>query len=326
MSIRLEDFEKFWYMQLATNDCDPGIYMLKYIIQRMELNTEQKYWICWLYANTYQVATTWVLFNEFPDYENANVERIRDWNEAQKSRLPYQKDQKWLRGHLAPMFTSYKEIVGENQEKFFEQYNGNFDGLWNLVLKKFYKFGRYTGWMYLQALQEICGLDLDPPSLMLHHTSSWAHRAGWCRALGKDEWAVKGYAFSSEELKALEHQALDFLSHFQAEYGHEFTAVHANFYSMETSLCAFSKLFRTTRGRYLGYYLDRIAEDIHKTAKFNWHGINWDLLWESRSEVLLPEMLNNSVQKEQYFEYLENGRFSSNIQLLKRLEERYYAA
>lgn len=302
---------------------------MKYIIDRMELNTEQRYWFCWIYANTYQLPTAWVIFNEFPDYENVPQDRIARFSDECRHRLPYQKDQKWLRGCLGETFASYQEVLEENantQESFWHSLCGdssatvNFTICWDVILSRFFKFGRYTAWFYLQALKEVCGLRIEPSSLMLGFDSSAAHRAGLCLALGLDEKAVKGYKFSKDELQELECLAAPIVNRVRNLPLPELP-VAPDYFSMETSLCAFKKLFRRSQGRYLGYYLDRFAEDITKTSLCDWPGINWQLFWDARDEILLPELNCRNVNQQYYNLFLDNGTFHPNAELTAKLDQ-----
>lgn len=322
MPDRVADFQRFWTQQLATHDCDPGIYAIKYIERRLELNVEQRYWFCWLYAQTYNVATAWVIFNEFPDYENVCPRRLAEFDLTNRGRLPYQKDQKWLRGHLAPMYESYRSVVGESQEAFFRVLQGDFEACWREAMSV-HKVGRYTAWMWLQAISEVCDLGLGPPSLELDHDSSAMHRGGLALALGKDAWAEKGRKFSRAELDWLESGACDILA---GVWNKRFPegAVAADRFSMETSLCAYHKLFRRDRGRYLGYYLDRWAEDILNTASKDWPGICWELLWECRDEGLPAELNRRTgVDKSLFGLYLDEGEFLPAGALRDRLNATY---
>lgn len=324
MPTRLNDFRRFWVQQLAIHDCDPGIYALKYLVKRQELNTEQQVWLCWLYASTYNVATAWVIFNEFPDYENVDVERLAAFNRANIKRLPYQKDQKWLRGCLAPMLESYRAMLGNlNQGYFFTNHCRGFAEAWKAVMG-LYKVGRYTAWMFLQAVNEVCGMGWKPSSLELDHESSRMHRTGLCLALGMDSWAVKGRKFDGCELAWLDAQAANILCDVRSSFP-QLTVVHPDYFSMETALCAFSKLFRTSRGRYLGYYLDRWAEDIQKTASMQWDGINWDLLWECRAEGIPKEFdRRTGIDKSQFSLYLDCGEFMTETPTFHKLHTWYY--
>ena len=296
---RTVQFIRWWVHQLRTFDCDPSIVAMKYIITRLELNSEQRYWFCFLYANTYHLPTAWVLFNEFPDYENAVHSRIDRFSRDNISRLPYQKDQKWLRGRLGDTFNSYqKNLKGFNQEAWFATFINasespeiRFTILWEYILKEFYLFGRYTAWFYLQALAEICQLPIQPTSLMLNFDASKTHRAGLCLATGYDDWATKEYDFTQEELDHLDNEARAILKTVQSIPELHLLPVKPDYFSMETACCSFKKLFRRGQGRYLGFYHDRFAEDILKTTAADWPGINWQLFWDFRSECLVLEVL-----------------------------------
>lgn len=306
MPSRLETFRRFWTQQLAIHDCDPGIYAVKYLVRRQELNVSQQFWLCWLYACTYNVATAWVIFNEFPDYENVDVERLAAFDRSNKGRLPYQKDQKWLRGHLAPMYSSLREQCGDNLDAYWARHYGDFKSAWKAVMS-LHKVGRYTAWMFLQAMHEVCQLEIEPDTLELNHDSSQMHRGGLCLALGLDDWAEKGRKFSAAELAQLELQATCLLVDVQDNFK-DLTVIRPNFYSMETALCAFRKLFRRDRGRYLGYYLDRWADDIKATSAKDWPGIDWELLWECRLDGLPKYFCRSTgVDKSQFSVFLDSG-------------------
>jgi hypothetical protein len=86
----------------------------------------------------------------------------------------------------------------------------------------------------------------------------------------------------------------------------------ADFFAMETCLCSFKKLFRTRQGRYLGYYLDRQAEEIKKVEQDGWWGIDWQPLWDARNETIRPEYLTNSVDNDKMKTYLQTGVIDYN--------------
>jgi hypothetical protein len=76
---------------------------------------------------------------------------------------------------------------------------------------------------------------------------------------------------------------------------------------METCLCSFKKLFRKSKGRYLGYYLDRQAEEIQQCEKDGWFGIDWQPLWDSRVETLENKLLTNKIDNSKMSLYLDNN-------------------
>ena len=311
-------FLRYWCYQLKTYDCDPALYMMQYLFHRFEFNTEQKYWLCWLYANTYHLPTAWVMWNEFPDFENVGVDRLRQWELDNKPRLPYQKDQKWLRGRLADNFLAYQENVYQDgdcvdQEHYWRTMGNHFPDAWfHLLSPRFPRFGRYTAWFYLQALNECCGHEFVAPSLFLTADSSKQPREGLMLASGTDD------------LVAMERFADDLIVCAQEILAGEALPVRADRFSLETSLCAWSKMPRgAPKGRYLGYYLDRVADDINATAKHGWAGIHWGALWESRSEVLLPEMNQNGVSKPAMDVFPTSGAYATQDGLLRRLDRWY---
>jgi hypothetical protein len=306
---------RFWCQQLKTYDCDPALYMMQYLFHRFEFNTEQKYWLCWLFANTYHLPTAWVMWTEFPDFENVGVDRLRQWELANKARLPYQKDQKWLRGRLADNFLAYQENVYQegdctDQEHYWHMMGDHFPDAWSHLLSpRFPRFGRYTAWFYLQALNECCGHKFVAPSLFLKDPSSKQPREGLMMASGFGD------------IESLESFASDLVVCAQEILAGETLPVQPDRFSLETSLCAWSKMPRgSSKGRYLGYYLDRVAEDINNTAKHDWSGIHWGALWESRNEILLPEMVRGAVAKDEMAVFPATGKFSANPVLLSQFD------
>ena len=77
---------------------------------------------------------------------------------------------------------------------------------------------------------------------------------------------------------------------------------------METLLCSFKKIFRKKQGRYLGYYLDRQAEEIKKVEADDWAGIDWQVFWDAREETLeQPLHESKAIRKELYEVFLDTG-------------------
>lgn len=312
-SERRELFIKYYAWSIKYNDCDPSIFLSNYINNRMELNTEQRYWFAWLYGNTYNLATSWVIANEFPDYENVDIKTLTEWNSINYKRLRYQTDNKWQKGHLPRMFESYRErINGKTQQEFFESMcNGteeeNFEIIYSYIVKNFFKFGRYLTWFYMQFLKETCDLCITPNNLMLAEEGSRSHCKGLMYAVGKEEWGEdRKFKLTKEQHIELDEEAKSILHEVKERY----PKLHFDYFSMETTLCAFKKIFRKDHGRYLGYYLDRQAEDIIKCEKDNWEGIEWELLWQGREENIREDLLNKEVDKHKFGELLKNGKIN----------------
>jgi hypothetical protein len=307
----VDTFIDWFGRSLEIEDCDSALFMTNYFFDRFEYNSEQRLWLSWIYGTTYYWPTAYVIWNEFPDMELVGVERLRDWNNSNYSRLRYQTDTKWNKGHLADQFVSYKEYVGERSQwsaltqGFVGDPVKDFYTLWETV-NAWHKFGRYTSWFYIQTIKQCCDIPVDVDSLWLHdYSGSRSHRNGLCYAVGKPDWIDR--KLDEVEIDFLENTAKEILAETKLRYPH--VAEKADFFAMETCLCSFKKLFRTREGRYLGYYLDRQAEEIKRVEQDEWVGIDWKPMWDARNETLQKRYLTNKIEKSKMFLFLETGKF-----------------
>ena len=312
VSQRREQFIRWYAWSLKYGDCDPAVWMTNYLHQRYEHNDEERLWLAWLYGNTYQLPTAWVLKNEFPDYELATVSRITWWNTHNYKRLRYQVDTKWNKGHLPAMFESYQKFIGKKtQREVLESYYGdnekqNFDNLWTALKRNLHKFGRYSTWFYIQHLKHTANISVVPSSLMLDdYDGSRSHRNGLLLAAGRD-------GDYDRKLTAGEYQQLEsFGESIITEMVDRFPELknQIDFFTMETCLCSFKKIFRAHHGRYLGYYLDRQSEEVIQAEGDGWDGIEWNVLWQARNETLDQRLIGrNKINKEKFTSYLDSGR------------------
>jgi hypothetical protein len=309
---RTEAFKRWFAWALTYGDCDPAIWMGNYINKRYEHNDEQRLWFAWLYGNTYYLPTSWILMNEYPDFELATVDRMTAWNTENYKRLRYQTDTKWNKGHLPDMYASYEKFIGDRtQREVIESYYGdnekeNFNNLWEVLKKELHKFGRYSTWFYMQQLKHTADVKIEPTSLMLNdYSGSRSHRNGFLYAIGEEDKVDS--KLTSAEYDRLESIGTGILNEMRVDYPH--IKKDLDYFAMETALCSFKKLFRTSRGRYLGYYLDRQAEEIMKVEKDGWHGIEWNVLWEARNETLDLTLSNKcGIIKEKYTSFLDTGK------------------
>ena len=312
---RREAFIRWYAWSLKYDDCDPAVWCTNYLHKRYEHNDEERIWLAWLYGNTYQLPTAWVLKNEFPDFELATVDRITQWNTTNYKRLRYQTDTKWNKGHLPSMFESYQKFIGNrSQREVLESYYGhteedNFDNLWKVIKDSLHKFGRYSTWFYLQHLKHTAGIRINPTSLMLDdYSGSRSHRNGLLLALGKTYDVDR--KLTAGEYANLESQAYEILCETEARFPE--LANQIDYFTMETCLCSFKKIFRVNHGRYLGYYLDRQAEEIIAAEKDGWYGIDWDVLWQAREETIDMRLDNrHGIDKEKFTYFYNSGKIEN---------------
>lgn len=312
---RREAFIRWYAWSLKYDDCDPAVWATNYLNNRFEHNDEQKLWLCWLYGNTYYLPTAWILMNEFPDFELATVDRMTQWNTANYKRLRYQTDTKWNKGHLPTMFESYQKFIGNrSQRECIESYyvgspEDNFDSLWNVLKGNLHKFGRYSTWFYMQHLKNTANVNIEPTSLMLDdYDGSRSHRNGLLLAVGRDnDYDRKLTVSEYQNLEAISDGILDEMKSRFPELKDQI-----DFFTMETCLCSFKKIFRAHHGRYLGYYLDRQAEEIQKCEQDGWYGIDWDVLWQSREETIdLRLDHRRGIDKERFSSFMNTGKMEN---------------
>jgi hypothetical protein len=310
-----ESFIRWYAWSLKYNDCDTAVWATNYLNKRFEHNSEQKLWLAWLYGNTYHLPTAWVLMNEFPDFELATVDRTTQWNTANYKRLRYQTDTKWNKGHLPVMFKSYQEFIseGSQRDRIESYYAGNakenFDSLWNVLKGNLHKFGRYSTWFYMQHLKHTANINVEPTSLMLDdYDGSRSHRNGLLMAIGRDnDYDRKLSTAEYRDLESISNEIIDEMRDRFPELKDQI-----DFFTMETCLCSFKKIFREHHGRYLGYYLDRQAEEIIQCEKDGWHGIDWEVLWQARNETI-DSRLNNKrgIIKEKFTSFVREGKIDN---------------
>lgn len=298
---RWEDYKSYHIRMIQMGDCDPAYPALNYLANRFDLNIEQRYWIAWLYGCCYCVPTVFYVYNEFPDYENVDVRRLDWWWNKNKSRLLFQTDRLKMKSFnkFIPAFQSYRERVGLSQEKAFTSLlkdtpESSYDAIYKFSGELYY-FGRYSLFLYLEAMHELTGINIQPTGLDLKHAESC--RNGLCYALGMDELVEKTpskeeYLKLYEGLKAL-HDELE----------EKNPGLGISYWNIETSLCAYKKMYWSAR--YLGYYIDRQAEEISKMEKLVPEGVDWSVLWDFRREYFDERNLIDKVRKNLMGKYKE---------------------
>lgn len=303
----IELFKIFCKNSLDANDVDPAIQYLKYIIHRMEMNEEQILWLCFLYAVTYQLPSAYLIWSEYPDLELLGVSKLRFWWDRYQKSIPFQTDKMKQRKNFVDTVKSYKKLVGTSQKTYFDNLlcssnpQSNFDALWTPMNSIAY-FGRFSIWNWCQALKHVAGYNIEPKKLMLGEPDSRSFTDGLAWAYDMPEKITKKVKINGKIVKKFytwnEQEKLDLEKRCRVLK----KSLEIDNFQLETLACAFKKIWRTNDSRYVGYYNDRIAEDIQNTSK-NWKDINWDLLWDAR-EVCVPKEYihhNLGVDKSKFY-------------------------
>lgn len=301
-------FKDFFNNSRDSMDIDPNIWMSNYLVERMELNEDQIIWFCFLQAVTYHLPTAWLLFNEYPDSHLVDIDRLsRWWSKETQSRCPYQTDKLKQRKYLPETVESYQKVVNGSDMAYFKNLlkgsgEVNFDVLWEEFYKPIAHFGRFSTWNFAQNLKQIAKFDITPKVLFLGDSNAESITHGMCHVI---DWGDKTYKrrwktpegkkrkdvhkFSQEEKNIMEVKAFQLTEDLLTDG-----------FDLETMLCAYKKIWRDRDSRYVGYYLDRQAEDINKISDKGWAGVPWYLLYQARKEVPKVDTLGVKVDKRQF--------------------------
>jgi len=281
--MELIDYLNYHKESSISRDIDPANDALRYISDRFELNLQQRYWLAWLYSMTYSPVTTYYIYNEFPDYENVDVPRLERWWDKNRNNLIFQTDRLRVKSNnqFIKAFISYRDMVGGSQSTYFRSLvQPTPDLTYDNVMKntgKFYTFGRFTQFIYLEMLNVLTGLPLEPTTLKLKDAESC--RNGLVYAYGLDEYDTHGKdkKLTPTQLNHLQGLFLEVKDKIQ-----DLNIEHKNIWNIETTLCAYKK--HRLGKRYVGYYIERNRLELEKMSSTITEGINWRPLWEFRKE------------------------------------------
>lgn len=304
MNSRIDEYIQYHKVSAEIQDIDPSYPLLKYICDRFELNVEQRYWLAFLYACTYNAATVFYIYNEFPDYQAVNVGRMERWWKENRDKLVFQTDCRWIRSRnqFVEVFNSYKTLVnfssgtnfipsmfGKEQESAFnflkfpsktETYDQCFKYFGNIKY-----FGRFRMFLYLEAIYVVTGFPIEPSGLPLETAES--SRNGLCYALGLDELIT-----GDSTKKVLSYKEMNRLSSLYnelvVEMKHKLPGIRVDAWNVETTLCAYKKF--NLRKRWPGYYITRQGKEIKQMEGNVSNGVCWNVLWQFRKETY-PEYL-----------------------------------
>jgi len=291
---RIKEYIKYHKDSNDIKDIDPSYEMLEYICTRFELNIEQRYWLAFLYSTNYNAATVYYIYNEFPDYAGVNIGRMQRWWDANKDKLDFQTDCRWIRSRnqFVGIVEEYMKLCGNSQEKTYKKlvgYNTPIDGY--IECYDFFKqipwFGRFRLFLLLEAVHVVTGLNIEPDGLPLDEAES--SRNGLCFALGRDD-LLTGHDYGRNHITNAE------LSWLGKKYNelivlmrHLFPDGRIDAWNVETTLCAYKKWHRGKR--WPGYYIARQGKEIQSMSMKVKDGVCWDVLWNFRTETYPPHLL-----------------------------------
>ncbi|MBQ8693747.1 MAG: hypothetical protein IJ520_11465 [Synergistaceae bacterium] len=315
---RYKGFEAFHVMGMRMDEIDPAAPMLKYIAKSLKLDRDQKFWLAYLYSTCYSAATAYYMFVNLPRIQELTKTDILNWWIKHKDKLVFESDRLRVKtqNQFPRMLMNYKQLIQESESDFFNNIckgspEQNYEHIYDYLNKKLYYFGRYSLFMYLETIYNLTDVPILATGLNLKEALS--SRNGLCFLLGLDDW-VRHASIHTENLTKEQYAYLQKeLEKLFKNLKHKYPSVSTTYWNLETSLCAYKKLFFQTR--YVGYYIDRQLEELIKMQKLAPIGAGWNLLWRFRREhfnykVLVELNGWNGIRKERMKYFINTGHFS----------------
>ncbi len=288
---RQEVFLRFYEWSVKYRSFPGGVhYVLPYVAQALELDTEGRYWLAWLNANTQNPVTSLLLLQAAP--------RPRDWYQAidfwraHYRTLEWDTDRRYHKARFEDAMRGYAAATDCTctlpQHKYFREGGGSWSGWWARA-SALPTMGRLSTWSYLEYLRILLGPDVvpDADTLMIRDIQgSRSHRNGLALVTGWDDLIVDkqlgaGHTdavYTRTALEFLEAQAADLFSEAQQRVGAE-----ANLLSLESALCTYKSWHKPNR-RYPGCYNDMLYNRL-RSAENRW-GNRFGVIWDARKDSL----------------------------------------
>jgi len=224
------------------------------------MTVEQTYWFSMIFGTTYQSEMSWVIYNEFPDFEEIDLEKLQEWNVANMTRQKYARDCKYNKGRITQQVESMKENVAPygSLQAYFENLcdgdpHASFDRVYDALRSKWHKFGRMTSWLACQVLYETAGLPILPRNMLASDPTSWSVRSGLMYAYNRDdliEAKNKNLKLTAADIEWVEYREQELMDKALEFVGAEHSGVLTH-YLLESHLCQYKKLM--LGGDYAGH-------------------------------------------------------------------------
>lgn len=253
---RMEGFLRWLKWRMDWSDLDHYVVNNTYrdtkrSVTKKSMTEEQKYWYCLIFGMTYQSEMAWVIYNQFPDFWEIDLEKLQEWNIANMPRQRYSRDCKYNKGRITDQVLSIRERVSEYRSlaSYFESFvtespNETFFAVYSESRENLYKFGRMTSWLLCQTLFETSGLPAKPNTMLASDPSSWSVRSGLMYVYGKDnliEAKNKTLKLSKNDIDWVDHTEAELFDIAKGYLGKKYETIFSH-YLLESHLCQYKKL------------------------------------------------------------------------------------
>ena len=267
------------------------------------LTDEQKAWLSYLYGLTYSTTTAVFIFRCFPSLAGIQSKKVlRDFWEKNKSRLYFNRDRRYIKNNdqFVDAIAGLRKFEGKT---LYENLSWLTDeSIYHRIVKHWPYFGRHAAFLFFDAYSKM----LSNGKCTLSSISNWNEARTIAEGLALATYDDELYQrIKDKKLTGEDFVKLDALVKRLEQ------DCNANFTDIESTICAYSKLFKGTR--YLGYYIDRFEEELDQALNNGYPKNDLYVLFHLRKKVTPPEYLGecsgwSGIRKERCKLWLKEGR------------------
>lgn len=279
------------------------------------LDEEQRCWLSFLFSLSYSIPTTWILFFEFPYYNNFSIKKFSKFWLENKKKLIFSSDRTKVKNFDLPpkMVESYKRVMGANQidtvqkSLVYGDKHSSYNKLYALC-NEFYYFGRFSIDLYVETTTKLLGLDVELDKMNWNNKTNESIRNGLLYTLAMDEYVTQHHQKPKKELTKQDFALLDnSLKNLIKQIKNDFLT---DSWIVCACLCSWKKMFWGVR--YPGYYLDRQLEQLKQIEELN-PDVSFLPIWELRKQTMDNKYLGelqgwSGIRKELLQDFMKTGK------------------
>ena len=290
---RLDEFLAYYLDSVEIGDVTHQESILRFIADRLALDTEARLWLAWLYAATYSPGTALLCWASFPELAGTNPKEFDTWwCQYGQYVAVFQNERRFmkLQDRFRRNYFAYRRWIGTARQEdkvrgLISDDPAETNQRIHLATRWQMEWSWYAAFLWAGAVKSLAGLPLE--FTRIDWDRAITMRNGLFYAWGMDDWVrVKdveplpdGWRLRADELFT------ELLRRARAQR----PDLPIDIVNLELALCSYRKFkFRT---RYPGYYLDRVHDEIVTLQRRAPDAFDWTMLWEARRALVQPRYL-----------------------------------
>ena len=267
-----------------------------------KLTDEQDVWLSYLYGLTYSTTTAILIFRQFPTLAAIpSKKELKQFWEENKPRMYFNRDRRYIKNNdqFVEAIAGLRKFEGRELSKIIVLPD---EKLYQRIVKNWPYFGRHAAFLFFDAYSKI----FYDGECSLSSISNWKEARTIAEGLALATYddllyqRIRGKKMTFEDVEKLN----TLVKRLEQDCGASFTDI-------ESTICAYSKLFKGTR--YLGYYIDRFQEELIQALKNGYPEKDMYTLFGLRARITpnayLGEFMGwKGIRKERNKLWLKEGR------------------